>query len=444
MTQDIIRDLGDGLILRRSRVDDTQALVEFQGNIHRESGSEEPDSYVAAWVQDLMEGPHPTFDPGDFTLVQDTRTGAIVSALCLISQTWTYGGIPFGVGRPELVATRPDYRGRGLVRAQMAVVHEWSAQRGEMAQAITGIPYFYRQFGYEMAMTLGGSRIGYKSQVPRLKEDEAEPFRVRLATEADVPFIAHVNASGSRRYPVTCVWDEAMWRYELVGKCDGNICRRALRVIERVGGEPVGFLLHSTMLHSGGVSVVAYELKPDVSWLAVTPPVVRYLWAEGERLAAPDPEKKVVRFAFNLGAEHPAYQVFGHGLPHTTPPYAWYLRVPDLVGFLQHIGPELERRLAQSPLAGHSGAAEISFYRTGLRLVFKEGRIDAVTPWQPPDPEAGDACFPDLTFLQLVFGYRSLAELDHAFADCWTPKDEVRVLLEVLFPKKPSDVWPIS
>ncbi|MGD8465551.1 MAG: GNAT family N-acetyltransferase [Anaerolineae bacterium] len=443
MTQTIIRDLGEGLILRRSTREDARALADFQGDIQSGSDTGEPDSNVAAWVEDLMERPHPTFDPADFTLVENTRTGEIVSSLCLISQTWTYGGIPFGVGRPELVATHRDYRGRGLVRAQMAVVHEWSAQRGEQMQAITGIPYFYRQFGYEMAMTLGGSRIGYRSHVPRLKEGEAEPYRVRQATEADLSFVTEVNAYGSQRYPVTCVWDEAMWRYELVGKSDNNICRRALRIIERVGGEPVGFLLHSTMLHSGGVSVVAYELKPDVSWLAVTPPLVRYLWSEGERLAAPDPEK-VVRFAFNLGAEHPVYQVFEKGLPHTVPAYAWYLRVPDLVGFLQHIAPELERRLAGSALVGHTGAIEISFYRTGLRLAFEEGRLATVTPWQPPEPEAGDASFPDLTFLQLLFGYRSLGELDHAFADCWTSKDEARALLEALFPKRPSDVWPAS
>ena len=75
----------------------------------------------------------------------------------LISQTWTYDGIPFGVGRPELVGTQPEYRKRGLVRAQFEVIHAFSAERGEMVQAITGIPFYYRQFGYEMAMGLGGA-----------------------------------------------------------------------------------------------------------------------------------------------------------------------------------------------------------------------------------------------------------------------------------------------
>jgi len=42
---------------------------------------------------------------GDFLLVEDVRTGAIASSLCLIAQTWSYAGIPFGVGMPELVGS---------------------------------------------------------------------------------------------------------------------------------------------------------------------------------------------------------------------------------------------------------------------------------------------------------------------------------------------------
>ncbi|MEJ2737894.1 MAG: hypothetical protein P8189_30795, partial [Anaerolineae bacterium] len=89
MTKKIIRDLGDGLILRRSSADDAERLVEFNGNLHREPGAQEPEEHVATWVEDLMSGQHPTFDVGDFTIVEDTNTGEIVSCLCLISQTWS-------------------------------------------------------------------------------------------------------------------------------------------------------------------------------------------------------------------------------------------------------------------------------------------------------------------------------------------------------------------
>jgi GNAT superfamily N-acetyltransferase len=444
MHQNVIRDLGDGLILRRSTPEDTERLVAFNGYLHREIGAEEPEEYVAAWTRDLMSGQHPTFDPGDFTIVEDTRSGSIVSTLCLIPQTWSYDGIHFGVGRPELVGTHPDYRGRGLIRTQFDVIHRWSEERRLQVQAITGIPYFYRQFGYEMALTLGGSRLGYKSQVPKLKDGEEEPFRLRPAVEADLSFIAQVYEHGIQRYPVACVWDEALWRYELLGKSDENVNRRELRLIETPEGEPVGFIAQARALWENRMGLAVYELKPGVSWLAVTPAVVRYLWATGEEEAAQDPEQEMERFAFWLGAEHPAYQVFRKRLPDQFHPYAWYLRVPDLLGFLRHLAAALDRRLAGSPLAGHSGTVKISFYRNGLQLGFEAGRLATVEPWQPAPGEDGDAGFPDLTFLQLLFGYRSLDELDHAFADCWASPDRARPLLEVLFPKRPSDVWPVS
>jgi len=441
--QDILRSLGDGLMLRRATVADTEALAAFNAEVHYDRDAQEPSEEVAACTRDLMARHHPTCDVGDFTLVEDTRSGAIVSALNLISQTWSYGGIEFGVGRPELVGTRPDYRGRGLVRAQFEVIHQWSADRGQKVQAITGIPYFYRQFDYEMGLSLGGGRAGYESHVPKLKDGEAEPYRVREAEEADLPFIAQVYEQAAKRYLVVCVRDEEMWRYELRGRSPMNANRLELRVVETADGEPVGFMAHSPRLWKQTLEATAYELKSGISWLAVTPGVVRYLQATGEEYAARD-HKECEGFAFLLGTEHPVYQVIHERLPRTHPPYAWYVRVPDLPDFMRHVSPLLEQRLAESALVGHTGDLKISFYRDGLRLVFEHGRLAGVEPWTPALDERGAAAFPDRTFLQLLFGYRALEELDYAFADCWTDSDEARALLKALFPKQPSHVWPVG
>ena len=97
----LIRDLGDGLVLRRAIRSDSERLVDFNARIHSDDGPENPDHRVGLWVKDLMEKPHPTFDVGDFTVVEDTQKGMIVSSLNLISQKWNYAGIEFGVGPPE-------------------------------------------------------------------------------------------------------------------------------------------------------------------------------------------------------------------------------------------------------------------------------------------------------------------------------------------------------
>ena len=437
--------LNDGLVLRRATRSDVEALVEFNGQIHSDDGPEQPDERVSAWTRDLLEVPHPTFNIEDFTVVEDTTRGVIVSSMNLISQTWRYDGIPFGLGRPELVGTLPEYRNRGLVRAQFDVVHQWSAGRGEKMQAITGIPYYYRLFGYEMGLSLGGGRVGFTPHIPKLKAGEVETYRIRPAGEGDLGFIAQLYESATRRYRMSCVWDESQLRYELGGKTARNVNRYELRVIETRQDERVGFLAHSHFNWGPTLPVVVYELIPGISFTAVTPAVIRYLQKTGESYAAEAGKDPFGAFAFWMGEDHPVYQVIPDRLPRVRKPYAWYVRVPDLPDFLRHIAPALDRRMAASPLAGYSGEMKITFYRSGLRLVFENGRLVQADPWRPePLGHSGDAGFPDLTFLQLLFGYRSLDELKYAFADCTTKTDEAYALLNILFPRQPSDVWPIS
>src|SRR5262245_2210299 len=90
----ILCDLGNGLILRNSTPDDAEVLAEFNARIHSNAGPEHPSTGIAAWTRDLLTGEHHTFGVADFTIVEEARTGAIVSSLNLISQTWAYDGIP--------------------------------------------------------------------------------------------------------------------------------------------------------------------------------------------------------------------------------------------------------------------------------------------------------------------------------------------------------------
>jgi hypothetical protein len=437
--QTMLRDLGDGLILRKATPQDRERLADFHANTLLEIGQTEPDMGLHAWMLDLMSGAHPTFRPGDFTIVEDTTAGKIVSSIGHISQVWTYEGIPFKFGQPEIVSTDPAYRRRGLVRAQFDEVHRWSAEHGELVQGVTGIPWYYRQFGYELALNLGGSRVGYKPQVPRLKEGEPEPYRFRRATTADIPFLMQMYAQATSRSLIASVRDEALWRYDIEGRSEMSDFRAELRVIETPQGETTGVLMHSRKLRNSGLGARLYEVKPGIPLLAVTPSAMRYLEAAGEEYAKRDGEQ-LAAVGFVLGEQHPVYDTIPDRLPRVRKPFAWYVRVPDLPAFLEHIAPALEKRLAQSPQSGYTGELKVSFYTKGLHLKITNGSI-TIQAWKPDRIEEGDAFFPDLTFLQLLFGYRSLEELQHAFPDCSGGTDAARALLPILFPKKPSNVW---
>ena len=442
-TKTIIKDLGAGLILRRSTPEDVDALADFNARIHSDDGPDKPDERLAAWTQDLLTRPHPTFSPDDFTVIEETTSGRIVSSLNLIPQTWTYEGIPFGVGRSELVGTLLEFRKRGLVRMQYEEIHQWCLERDLIVQAITGIPYFYRKFGYEMALDLGGGRFGYEAHVPKLKEGETESYHLRPTTPADIPFMADVYEQTQGRYPIVCQRTPEIWRYEMDGRSERHVNRREQRIIEDENGEPVGYLRHPHFLIMDGAFATAYELKPGVSWLAVTPSVVRYLWKTGQAYAERD-EKPLHSFGFLLGAQHPVNEALGTKLPSYDRPYAWYLRVPDLTGFIRHIASALEKRLAASIAAGHTGKIRINRYSHILTLNFEHGRLISVEEETRKASDYGDLGLPELTILQMVFGRSSFSELHDFFPDVYYDNEAAVILMDILFPKKHSNVLGIT
>jgi GNAT superfamily N-acetyltransferase len=432
--QPILRDLGGGLVLRRASEQDIEPLIAFFSRIFSPRAGHE--------VRAVISGAWPVGSLEQFTLVEDTATGQIVSSLTLLSHTCTYAGIPFGVGRPEFVATDPAYRRRGLIRAQMETIHAWSEARGDKMQVIGGISNYYRQFGYEYALEMDYRRIGFTSYVPRLKEGESEPYRIRPATPDDAPFVAQTYAASRRRYLISRIQDDSYWRCFAARSQSDDPARTLLRIIETPTGVPAGYLAYlPQLLGDHQIAVFEYELAPGVAWLPVSYSVLRHLCAAGEEIAQRE-NKTFGTFAFNVGSAHPVHEALHDLLPRTLDPYALYVRIPDLVGFVQHITPALERRLAESVMVGHTGELKISFYRSGLRLAFEQGKIAGVEPWQPTSEDGseddGMARFPDRTFLQLLLGYRSLEELEYAFKDCSHRSDEARALARALFPKQTS------
>lgn len=245
----------------------------------------------------------------------------------------------------------------------------------------------------------------------------------------------------SARDLVACARDEAAWRWEIGGRDPGSDVSLKLWIIETPEGRPVGYLGHPRKLWGAEIGAREYELAADVSWAAVSPSAIRFLAAKGGEYAA-HTGGRLSGFSLSLGARHPAYEAAAHLLPTYHEPYAWYLRIADLPGFLRRIAPVLEHRLQDSVVSGHSGDVKLNFYRDGVRLVFEEGRLTEVAPWLPAPEDAGSAAFPGLTFLRLLFGYRTLDELRYAWADCGV-RDEARPLLAALFPKRGSNVWAL-
>ena len=428
-------DLGDNLQLRFATPADTDELAEFNTRLHEEVS-------VDPGIRDLMSGDHPTCKASDFTVVEDVKTGKIVSSLCLISQTWTYSGIPFKFGQPEFVATEPEYRRRGLVRKQFEVIHALSEARGELMQGITGIPWYYRLFGYEMALDMEAERVIDGIHIPMLKKGETETCRLRPRTDADNAFIRDLYQSTIEQKVFTCARTPAMWEYEFNGRSAGSEARQEFLLIEDMEGTRLGYVQHFQWCYENLI-VMQMELKPGVGCLHHIRSLLRALWKKAETtpIIAENDNPKATGVQFMLGREHPVYQALPKDLVRKESPYAWYIRVPDLIAFLRHIQSALEKHLIGTVAEGYTGELKLNFYRTGIHLKLERGCITDITDWNPKDVEDGDAAFPDLTFLQLLCGRCRTEELTSNFVDCWTKGTAPTVLLDCLFPTFAGEIW---
>ncbi|MCA9931284.1 MAG: GNAT family N-acetyltransferase, partial [Anaerolineales bacterium] len=432
------KNLGNGLLLRWATPKDAEALAAFNLRIHSDDPAE-PEMFLRHWTHDLMRGDHPTTKADDFTIVVDTNNdNNIVSSMNLISQTWLFEDIPFKVGRPELVGTDEAYRRKGLIRAQFEAIHAKSAARGETVQAITGIPWYYRLFDYEMALDLGGGRIFNWHRRGNFKPVNPEPYTLREAASGDIPQLQALYEEHGRFSLITRVRDETLWQYEMFGGHPDSPYARHVYMIEEAGTDyVVGYVEYRKW--GNRFQVRELGVTPGQSWRPICVFITRALKAEADEPSGRKPPKVEYIF-FDLGVHHPVYEALGKQLDQQVQPYAWYMRVPDLAGFLRHIAPVLERRLASSVLVGHTGDLKMNFYRTQLKLGFENGRLQTIEPFTPKALDGGDVRFPELTFLQLLFGRRSFEEMDKAFADCYASDAETAVLLNILFPKQHSKV----
>ncbi len=457
-SSDYSEELGGGLVRRWSTEADQEKIGLCLAEAFRRGADDPVDRRMINRAVTMFSPGFPHMGPGDYAVVEDTSLPArpIVACASLWHQHWSLGGIPLDAGRPEYVGTMPEYRNRGLVRAVFEMLHARSAARGDHLQIIFGIPHYYRQFGYEYAADIYGERSVHTALIPAVEAGTTDPYHLRLARVEDVP---HLKALYDQNRSASLAWaevSEAEWSYYVTAWDEPllrslepgapGLARRLYMVVDASNADSsnvCGFVCVSSRRRDQKLDVHLLQLYPFVNWRAAMPSLLRSLRTVAEEAPAAKGDTAPVRaLKLALGRAHPAYDVMSEKLaPVYEDPYAWYIRVTNVTDFVRHIGPLLERRLASSILPGHNGDLIIDFYRGGLRLQFDQGRLTVAEPWRPPDyGDHAHAGCPAVVFQQLLFGYRSLAELRAIYPDVWA-SEEAALLIDTLLPKQPSSVW---
>lgn len=435
------KQLANGLILRslsEGYASDRERLPQFYADVNSEHDNDLGKERTRILTRDFISG-HVTTTLDDlFVVVDPTQDDRIASATLLIPQTWRYEDIPLAVGRPEMVGTLPPYRGRGLVRELFTVIHERSASLGHPLQVITGIPYFYRQFGYAMAVDMGEQHASIPLHyITDAKPDTQPAFTLRPATPDDIPKLMRWSDYMARERLLTELRSAGEWRYEMTGRNPQSGQHMTFLIITNTASEGVGYVEVFTHLDTGEKEVVSctgYVVGEESSYLETFNDVLRGLkqWALAQYSVCP----AVLMFSAGIHEAVDTLVKRTMGGAVREPDYFWLLRVPEVIAFLRLIQPVLERRLASSGANCYSGDLKIGFYDlTGICLTFERGRITTIERIAGND--GYDISFPWQMLWNVVFGH-------HGYDDLCAILPEVRasgkaaVLLDALFPKKKS------
>jgi GNAT superfamily N-acetyltransferase len=353
----------------------------------------------------------------NYYIVEDTDAGRIAATSCLIPWEISFDGVNLRAAMLEMVLSHPDYRRQGLIRKLIGHFHEESAAGNYDLNIITGIPYYYRQFGYTYCLDLYGEVTLDASEdyVPKANTE----YSFRQACVSDIPTLMRFYNGYLNGQQVYAARSRPLWQYMM------EAAGFDVRVLQSASaGTIVGYII----AYRGNNRLTVMEsFMPQEAAEAVlgmlrgeAPGGISIGWPEDGAMA---------QAAIALG-----------GRSHSDS--QWLVQLRDAAALLQKLAPVFERRLSASTFAGYSGILIVNFYRNAIRMIFRDGKLlsseNAGFIDSSMGADGGDLCIPPDAFVRLLFGWRTLEQLSDAWPDIVIKKGS-RPLIDVLFP--PMRSW---
>jgi predicted acetyltransferase len=344
--------------------------------------------------------------------------GRTVASLNLIPVDWAIGSVRLKAAEMGNVATLEQYRHKGLMRRLVDEYHKEVDRQGFDLSVIEGIPYFYRQFSYEYAITHDEETAIPIEKLPGAKSN----VRVRPFAETDVPAAAKLLRRSQSKFLVHTVRDRPIWK------------------IHQETGIAAEYHYEAYAVESGRKMTAYFRINrsPQEKTLILrevtdtdhptSTAILAFLRNVGE-------ESGLQTLLARISFREPIALLLASLGGQQTRPYAWQIRVTDYVRLLEKMKPLLESRLARSEYARLSEKLIFNFRRFKTQITVQNGRITGIKRSDIDEPWVLGLNPPAST--QLLLGYRSREKLETAHPDFYV-RPAHRRLIDVLFPELPS------
>lgn len=346
--------------------------------------------------------------------------GRIVACLNLIPMKWSIGGIPLKVAEMGMVATLAEYRHRGLIRRLVNEFHRRVVDQEYDLSVIEGIPYFYRQFGYEYAIPLDSETRIRIYQIPDYKTDH----EIRSFGDKDIPRAMQLLEQTQEKFYVHCTRDEKIWKMQEKTHIAKDLPKFEAYAVEENGEMTAYFRVVDNPKDK---ELVLREVTDTGQYVAQS--ILKFLKDMGrnrghETLVA-------ITSHYDSFLEH----LVAVGGVKCIPSYAWQIRVTDYVRIFRKMKPLFEKRFAASSYRHLTERLNFNFRRYVVQMNVEDGKITDVQRIETDENRV--IGLNPLVFTQLLLGHSSRQELEMIYPD-FRIRPSHKHLIDILFPKLPS------
>ncbi len=359
---------------------------------------------------------HPEMTPRNFFSLWDGDR--MVATLNLIPMTWSLGGVSLRVAEMGLVATHPEYRHRGLQRLLNVEFDKRIREDGYHLAAIEGIPYFYRQFGYEYSATLDEWASIPLDKLPTQPTPGISPLQPE-----EIPVAMNLLEVSQRKYPVHSIRNPREWATQEKTGFVGE--HKSTTYAVRVNSKIAAYFRAGV---EGKVVLIHEVTETDTATSSMIAAFLRGLGEENGATELVSREGYIEPFSkylFDLGASKKR-------------PYAWQIKVVDHKQILEKIKPVFERRIKHSSLRGYSGSIPLNLYVVTVTLTIENGVVVSVEQSPSGQKEDNIRANPRV-FPKMLLGYRSIEELEAEYPDV-NVKPIYRQIMDIMFPRGDSHI----
>jgi len=408
--------------------EDLEELLKFHSIVHPNDDVEE----LRRQIDHL-----PGFGREMNYFIRDLDKGIIVTALNSIPFIWNYEDIQLRNLELGWVGTLKEYRRKGLNKLLYSYFDNLLLSGCYDISTIQGIPYYYRQFGYDFVIPMDRTVWIRTNQIQSFDEKNLPNYmklNVRLAEKKDIPSMVNLFDSLNQKLLVYAPRSQELWEIQETMKkqfenefqthvvIDGSKIIGYFRLVKKINKD--SFPNQSTM------TVIESSIPSFNGVLRA----LQFLYSEA-----------IQDDILLIGSQGPSFNTLSKVMENIggsgKPWWKYQVRIPNMVEFLQKISPVLERRLVGTMFERLTYDMTMNTFQNCYSVTFSNGKIIDISDLGPQQVDENQAFrAPPNDLVRLVLGAYSIDEIQQNNID-FVIRGEVRLIVEVLFPKKESSIY---